>query len=59
MKKVKDEKLFLLIKNYLLIYLPVHRNASPLTVTTYRTALNQFLEFAAAKQKTSTLSLVL
>ena len=57
MKKVKDEKLFLLIKNYLLIYLPVHRNASPLTVTTYRTALNQFLEFAAAKQKTSTLSL--
>ena len=57
MKKVKDEKLFVLIKNFLLVYLPVHRNASPLTVTTYRTTLNQFLSFAAEKKGMPIISL--
>lgn len=47
---VKDEKLFLLIRNFLLTYLPVHREASENTVTVYRTVLNQFLRFAADKQ---------
>lgn len=46
-KLVKDEKLFLLIRNFLLTYLPIHRKASPNTVTAYRTVLNQFLKFAA------------
>ena len=47
---VQDEKLFLLIRNFLLTYLPVQRRASGHTVTVYRTVLNQFLRFAADKQ---------
>ena len=47
---VKDERLFLLIRNFLLTYLPVQRGASENTVTVYRTVLNQFLRFAADKQ---------
>ena len=46
---VRDEKLFLLIRNFLLTYLPVQRRASEHTVTVYRTVLNQFLRFAADK----------
>lgn len=49
-KAVKNEKLFLLIRNFLLTYLPVQRGASENTVTAYRTVLNQFLRFAADKQ---------
>lgn len=47
MGKVKDPQLFLLIKNFLLVYLPVQRKMSANTVTTYRTALNQFLNYVA------------
>lgn len=47
--KPKDEKLFKLIRNYLLVYLPVQREASPHTVTDYRTVLSQYLSFAAEK----------
>lgn len=47
MGKVKDERLFLLIKNFLLVYLPVQRNVSEHTVDTYRTALNQLLKSIA------------
>ncbi len=47
MGKLKDPQLFLLIKNFLLIYLPVQRKLSENTVTTYRTALNQFLDHVA------------
>lgn len=46
-KVVKDEKLFLLIRNFLLTYLPVQRKASANTVTVYRTVLNQFLKFTS------------
>lgn len=53
MGKVKDEQLFILIKNFLLVYLPVQRKASENTVKTYRTVLNQFLRYAAAKNKIS------
>ena len=52
-KLVKDEKLFLLIRNFLLAYLPVQRKASPNTVTAYRTVLNQFLKFAAEQYSIS------
>lgn len=52
-KVVKDEKLFLLIRNFLLTYLPVQRKASPNTVTAYRTVLNQFLKFAAEQYSIS------
>lgn len=46
-KLVKDEKLFLLIRNFLLTYLPVQLKASTNTVTAYRTVLNQFLKFVS------------
>lgn len=47
--RLKDEKLFKLIRNYLLVYLPVQREASPHTVTDYRTVLSQYLSFSAEK----------
>ena len=47
---VRDEKLFLLIRSFLLTYLPVQRRASENTVAVYRTVLNQFLRFAADKR---------
>lgn len=50
MGKVKDEKLFLLIKNFLLVFLPVQRNVSQNTIDTYRTALNQLLRSVAASK---------
>lgn len=50
MGKVKDAQLFLLIKNFLLVYLPVQRKVSANTVTTYRTVLNQFLAYVAGSQ---------
>ena len=55
-KPVRDEKLFLLIRNFLLTYLPVHRRASENTITAYRTVLNQFLSFVADKQNISVTS---
>ena len=47
--RLRDEQLFKLIRNYLLVYLPVQREASPHTVTNYRTVLSQYLSFAAEK----------
>ena len=46
---LRDEKLFKLIRNYLLVYLPVQREASANTVTDYRTVLSQYLSFTAKK----------
>lgn len=51
MGRIKDEQLFTLIRNYLLVYLPVQRGASEHTVTTYRTALNKFLLYVASIKK--------
>ncbi len=51
MGKVKDEKLYSLIRDYLMIYLPVQRKASNYTVTTYRTVLNQFLRYVSDHKK--------
>ena len=50
MGKIKDPQLFLLIKNFLLVYLPVQRKLSGNTVTTYRTVLNQFLAHVAGSE---------
>ena len=47
--RLRDEQLFKLIRNYLLVYLPVQREASPHTVTNYKTVLSQYLSFAAEK----------
>ncbi|MFR7316682.1 hypothetical protein [Hominenteromicrobium sp.] len=44
MGKVKDEQLFSLLRNFLLIYLPNQRHASSNTVKAYRTAWNQLLK---------------
>lgn len=41
MGKVKDEQMFTLLRNFLLIYLPNQRRASTNTVKAYRTAWNQ------------------
>ena len=53
---VKDEQLFLLIKNFLLTYLPVQRRSSENTVKVYRTVLNQFLKFTAEQKHISVTS---
>lgn len=45
MKKLKDETLFRLIHNYLLVYLPDQKCCSPNTVKSYREALNQLFDF--------------
>ena len=47
MGRVKDAQLFMLIRNFLEVYLPVHRGAGTNTVNTYRTGLNQYLDFVA------------
>ena len=48
--RVKDERLFILIKNFLLTYLPTQRNSSENTITVYRTALNQFLQYVSMQK---------
>ena len=48
-KKPTDETLFLLIHNWLKIYLPTERAASPNTISSYRDALNQYLTFLAKR----------
>jgi site-specific recombinase XerD len=50
MGKVKDAQLFMLIRNFLEIYLPVYRHAGENTVKSYRTGLNQYLDFVAQKK---------
>ena len=56
MGRVKDAELFTLIKNFLTVYLPVQRKASPHTVMDYRTALDQLLEFVSRRKKIPYLS---
>lgn len=56
MGRVKDGELFLLIKNFLTVYLPVQRKASPHTVADYRITLDQFLTFITKKKNISYLS---
>ncbi|MDO4650410.1 MAG: tyrosine-type recombinase/integrase [Eubacteriales bacterium] len=51
MARIKDEQLFIMIRNFLTVYLPVQRNTSDLTVQTYRTALNQFLDYLKVKKQ--------
>ena len=51
MGRIKDEELFLLIKNFLTIYLPVQRKASNNTVNNYRIVLNQFIKYVSELKK--------
>ena len=49
LKKSADERLFMLIKNWLGVYLPTERRASPCTIANYIQALNQFLTYLAER----------
>lgn len=51
MGKVKDEQMFTLLRNFLLIYLPNQRQASANTVKAYRTAWNQLLKYISGQKK--------
>ena len=54
-RKVSDETLFNLIKDFLMIYLPVQRKSSQNTVNDYRIVLNQFISYIS-KEKGISLS---
>lgn len=45
MKKLKEERLFRLIRDFLTVYLPAQKCCSPNTIKSYRETLNQFLNF--------------
>ena len=55
MGRVKDEKLFQMIHDYIRVYLPNQRCSSPHTIKAYRMALEQLLEYVAT-QKTLSIS---
>ncbi|MEC1722097.1 tyrosine-type recombinase/integrase [Schinkia azotoformans] len=43
--KIKDKRLFELLKEYLTVYLPSQKTVSPNTVKSYRETLNLYIEF--------------
>ena len=43
--KIKDKRLFELLKEYLTVYLPFQRIVSPLTVKSYKETLNLYMDF--------------
>ena len=49
-RKPSDEQLFLMIKNWLTVYLPVERAMSPNTIRSYREAMNQYLDYIATSK---------
>lgn len=51
MGRVKDPELFDLIRDFLTVYLPVHRKVSGHTIRSYRITLNQFLQYLADRKK--------
>lgn len=53
MKKLKDEKLFKLIRDYLVIYLPEQKCCSKETVKSYRESLNILLDYVTKEKKIS------
>ena len=50
MKKLKDERLFSLIRNFLTIYLPKQRMCSPNTTKSYRESINLLLLFLQSQK---------
>lgn len=50
LRKPTDERLFLLIRNWLNIYLPVERASSQHTMKSYRESLNQYLHFLSSER---------
>ncbi len=51
MKKMKDEKLFKLLRDYLIIYLPEQKCCSENTIKSYRESLNILLDFVIEKKE--------
>lgn len=51
MKKLKDNTLFRLIRDYLTVYLPEQRCCSPNTIKSYRETLNQLLNFTTTSKR--------
>lgn len=51
MKKLKDEKLFRLIRDYLIVYLPEQKCCSQNTVKSYRESLNILLDYVTREKK--------
>ena len=51
MKKMKDEKLFRLLRDYLVIYLPEQKCCSENTIKSYRESLNILLNFIIEKKQ--------
>lgn len=49
-RKVSDETLFKMIKDFLMIYLPVQRKSSPNTVNDYRIVLDQFITYISKEK---------
>lgn len=43
--KIKDDSFFKTVRDYLTIYLPRQRRLRPNTITSYKSALNQFIDF--------------
>jgi site-specific recombinase XerD len=50
MKKLKDNTLFRLIRDFLTVYLPDQRCCSPNTIKSYRETLNQLFDFVTAEK---------
>ena len=51
MKKVKDDSFFKSVRDFLTIYLSRQRKLSENTITSYKTALNQFVDFLIYERK--------
>ncbi len=51
MARVKDETLFSLLRDFLIIYLPNQRKCSPNTVKAYRSVWNQFLKYLSEENR--------
>lgn len=49
--KIKDKRLFELLKEYLTVYLPFQRVVSPLTVKSYKETLNLYVDFLCLYEK--------
>jgi site-specific recombinase XerD len=50
MKKLKDERLFRLLRNFLTIYLPEQRSCSTHTIKSYRESINLLFSFLEAEK---------
>ncbi len=51
MKKLNDNNLFRLIRDYLTVYLPDQRCCSPNTIKSYRETLSQLFDYVTAEKK--------